>query len=923
MVHRSAPTLLLQNSIPISLQRFIKKSVLWMGLAMLMASLSLNPALAYPGSGIDAFESAASVTIDLSLSGGPVMKVDLAGPTMIQRGDPFDPGDGRMTIDTEIVSLALSGVSPIGPITVRESGIRRSTGQIVQQTAGTDFPADSFFDVFVEIETPLGTFVNNEPVVLQSVIDAIPPLQAEYTPPTVIGVSLYTATGVRVGVITHASHFVGQKASFSVAPAGTSGLDPADIFDIPTAPRILKADLGLTTGDNIDALAYGIDYISYNSDVRFSVDPLATGSPGSAVFAESSKVPNEAHGDEFGVTPLFPFGGSNTQFLDETGDTAPPFPLLISDDVDGLTDPPASFVDPDGDGVPDFPVYFSLSPGSPTLASIPASPADILMSVGGAAPTVFISEADLGLAAGDDVDALCLEDSTLTVLYSLAPGSPTLTANLYSPADLLGGAPIPLTSPPVQFAPAPFLGLEDTDNLNALKCLLPEVDYFSHTRAEIVIDMGVVTETVRLTGPTIIHAAVGGDGATSTNFNPEIVQTEIVSMSLVGDSSMGPVKVRVRDQSLEPFSRSVGNIVELSNNTPGVLDLPPFTPAGSADSFFDVFFEIDLGGQTFYNTAPKQIRTTITHKPPAEDEEYIGLAPVELYDGLGNPTGIFIGEVRHKPRPPLLVHDFPIVAGEIVLNTGTALETIPLAGRLSTLGFTDPQGKAEDFGQNSLDEIPTEIIQLELTGNSPTLGNILLTVRSPSGSPMLRSIGEIEETNNKTPGIMDLPPFQPGGSANGNFDVYAELMIIGSPVTSAGGGNSSGLALILHNNSPITVTGTVSEYPFAAGDLLQSQSVVDLLDETDTPSGMMIEGFNFSVIGQLLHLPLVIKQGASTQGQVPGAIMPAGPAETSMPRSLDLIQRWGAPTVGLALISAGVLFTGYRRREGAGSRSSD
>ncbi|HLE52274.1 MAG TPA: hypothetical protein VI755_09435, partial [Anaerolineales bacterium] len=265
--------------------------------AITIALLTWKTAWAYPSAGVDEFDSSATVTIDLAVSGGPVLKVTVAGPTRIQRGDPVDPGDGRLEIDTEIVSLELHGISPIGPVTIRESAVRASTGSVKQQAAGVDFPADSFFDVFVEIETPVGTFHNNDPVRLQAEIDSLPPWQAEYTPPAIIGVSLFDRGGRRVGVITHASHFVGQKASFSVAPGGPSGLNAATIFDLPTAPRILPADLGLVAADDLDALSYGTDYINYNSDLRFSVDPLALGVPGSAVAIEAAKSPNEAHGD--------------------------------------------------------------------------------------------------------------------------------------------------------------------------------------------------------------------------------------------------------------------------------------------------------------------------------------------------------------------------------------------------------------------------------------------------------------------------------------------------------------------------------------------------------------------------------------------------------------------------------------------------
>ena len=157
-------------------------------------------------------------------------------------------------------------------------------------------------------------------------------------------------------------------------------MNPSDIMNVPTAVGIPAANLGLIAADDVDALSYGIDFLALPvKDIRFSVDPAAVGVPKSAVNVEAGKVPNEAHGDEFRPVPPPPaiFGGTNLQVLDESGDTGNPFPLLISDDVDSLTEPPTSFVDVDSDGIPDSAVSFSLTPGSPSLTAIGAGPADI------------------------------------------------------------------------------------------------------------------------------------------------------------------------------------------------------------------------------------------------------------------------------------------------------------------------------------------------------------------------------------------------------------------------------------------------------------------------------------------------------------------------------------------------------------------
>ena len=72
------------------------------------------------------------------------------------------------------------------------------------------------------------------------------------------------------------------------------------------------------------------------------------------------------------------------------------------DDIDAV----AIIDDGSGGPSPGNTIYFSLIPGSPTLAGLVASPADILVTSIGGAPAVAFPAASLGLLATDDVDAL-------------------------------------------------------------------------------------------------------------------------------------------------------------------------------------------------------------------------------------------------------------------------------------------------------------------------------------------------------------------------------------------------------------------------------------------------------------------------------------------------------------------------------------
>jgi hypothetical protein len=152
--------------------------------------------------------SPTTATIGLEITGlfNEIMTAN--GPTTVARSLPYDPGDGRIKIDTEIVSMNLVGNSAyIGPITIIESPSKKSNGTIQQRLAGVDFPADSFFDVFVEIQTMFGILHNDDPVVMYAEISSIPPWGSNYTS-SPVHVPLKDHNETIVGFINHASHLI-------------------------------------------------------------------------------------------------------------------------------------------------------------------------------------------------------------------------------------------------------------------------------------------------------------------------------------------------------------------------------------------------------------------------------------------------------------------------------------------------------------------------------------------------------------------------------------------------------------------------------------------------------------------------------------------------------------------------------------------
>src|SRR5580704_15623405 len=164
-----------------------------------------------------------------------------------------------------------------------------------------------------------------------------------------------------VGDLTAASLAVALL--FGIQPAFGGAIystDPASV----NAGNYSTANIpGLAAGDVIGDFSFGSDPIT--SNLYFTVDRQAIGAPGSAVADLSDPAINGgANGDIF-----YSAGGSGTNSLNTYGTNLGLTPGFFGDDITGLSLLPQSNN-----------VYFSLSPGSPTLATLGLSPADIIMS---------------------------------------------------------------------------------------------------------------------------------------------------------------------------------------------------------------------------------------------------------------------------------------------------------------------------------------------------------------------------------------------------------------------------------------------------------------------------------------------------------------------------------------------------------------
>ncbi len=181
------------------------------GQAVLLAQSEAQGVVTLPGrfppAGIDEFPvSIAQIAIDFTLDGIPEGDLSAEGPFVVERGDPRPEG-GSNVIDVEIVQMNLTGTSPLGPVRIRESPTRRSVGRIVALQEESDFPADSFFDVFVEIQIGDTQFENRTPIRMQAIINEIPPRITVYRSLADPVVELFiVGTDILAALFLHVAH---------------------------------------------------------------------------------------------------------------------------------------------------------------------------------------------------------------------------------------------------------------------------------------------------------------------------------------------------------------------------------------------------------------------------------------------------------------------------------------------------------------------------------------------------------------------------------------------------------------------------------------------------------------------------------------------------------------------------------------------
>lgn len=356
-----------------------------------------------------------------------------------------------------------------------------------------------------------------------------------------------------------------------------------------------------------------------------------------------------------------------------------------------------------------------------------------------------------------------------------------------------------------------------------------EVDTFANSECEVELMLpDQSTEVIWMTGRSVMRVNFDGEQEGSADDDDrdgrDEVQSEMVELDLTGLSpTLGPVRV-----GLNVGFRSAGEMEETVNNTPGVLDIRPFRPDGTVDSFFDVFFEIDVSGGTQHNEVPGRLSSVITRKPPAPSDRYQLLEPVALFDAKGGPTGYLLSAIRYRPNPPVEVDVSPNSTMELELQLPAgSTEIVWMAGPSTSRVFFEGavEGSAFDDDGDGRDEVPTEMVQLSLSGLSPALGPVGIGL-----STSLPSLGQMEEAVNNTAGVLDVPPFTGSGTVDSFFDVYVEIDV---------GGQKQ------YTQNPMRLRSRITHKPPAATDAYESLESLVLVDESGRPTGWSINAARY------------------------------------------------------------------------------
>jgi hypothetical protein len=854
----------------------------------------LGDACDFPGPGDDCFDS--WVTIDVEIFGAGTDSVMLQGPAHIRRGTAEAMAGGLQMVETEVLSIEAAGVSSLfGPVRIRKATGWPSRGKIQQTQPGSAFPADSFFDVFVTLDTDRGPLMTREPARMQALIDAVPPRPgtAYIGIPDVADLLLYDMNGVPVGRILRVKHEVHDPLICPLPPAGKDCFDSwvtlnVEIFGLGTTQMMLQGPTSIMRSDprpsplgpvvdtemvSLDAavddpvlgmvrvvespskLTKGMIQANpagpgpYPADSFFDVfaevlfkGPGADGVPGTAddmdmrgrtlepirmqaQIATIPPPPGTVYQGPGTVLPLYDDSGTRQigRILEVSHEVHKPVdcPLpprgrdcfdswvRLRVNVFGVGQEEILAGGPTQVARGDLSIYgFNPQPeppiwtemlslsltgtsqmlGGPVMISEPlarASVGQILRRADGQFDSFFDVFMVMDTPQGR---FLTLQPTRMSaVLHSVPPGPGTFYRG--------PGTVIPLWD---ESGTRQVGEIEEVEHIihDPLPCKLPPKgeDCLESWVHVVLVHPDGTQEELWLDGPTRIRRAAPAPRCTLSGApcqtNADCPQpgdmcmansqaaTEMVSLMARGNSSLGPVLIRE-----SPTMASNGQLL--------LAPPDPVRPAEfMVDSFFDVFVEVEIGGQRFHAEQPARMSATLNNLPPSDGTVYLGPGTtLNLLDANGNPTGIRIIEVAHVVHRPIRCKlppggddcfDSWVQARLEIDGLGTA--DLMLAGPSRVLR-SDPTGTCNvsqlqpcttnagcPTGEVCVpdSQAATEMVSMSLMGQSPTLGMVQIIE-----SPEMPSSGRIHE------GFADVLPTNPSGPfrVDSFFDVFTEIHV--------------------------------------------------------------------------------------------------------------------------------------------------
>jgi hypothetical protein len=804
---------------------------------------------------IDHFPNSSAV-VDVMLPDGTVHTVNLSGPTTVQvwvgeQGQADDSnGNGLDEVETEMVQLELTGSSPMGPVVMRLADPSRHPGLrsvgMIEETANTqagrlDLPpfapsgsAWSFFDVFVEVQVGGEVYHAHQPKRMRSYIRHKPPEGGTaYFDPVVIELfdANEKATGIKILRTTHIpggpppeiDHFPNSSAVVDVMlPDGT--VHTVNLSG-PTTVQVWVGEQGQaddSNGNGLDEVETEMVQLELTGSSPMGPVVMRLADPSRHPGLRSVGMIEETANTQAGRLDLPPFApsGSADSFFD----------VFFEVELTGRTyhaHQPKKMRTrithkPPGPGtVYEYPEAIELYDEREQSTGI-----RIVKTRHIPVP----DECNLAIRCPADLVVTTSDPAGATVTYApnVEGTCPPIKVECVPPS----GAKFPVGTSTVTCVATDADGNRATCTFKVTVRFI-EIDVFRESIGQFTLEIaGLGHRDVVVAGPTTVHVAVGpaGEATDSDGNGRDEVATEMVQLELVGaHPELGLVKVRLRDPAKHPNQRSTGWIEEVVNTLAGRLDVAPFAPSGMAESFFDLFFEIEAGGRVLHNVRPKRMYTVIDHKPPGPGTTYEYPETIELYDEQNLPSGVRLIRAGHTPNPPgPEIDHFPASEARLTIEIPrVGQREVLLTGPATIHVWVGSEGQAVDRDGDGRDDVATQMVQLDLAGVDPDLGEVRLRLRPVTSHPGRLSGGTIEETANSQAGRLDVPPFAPAGTADSFFDVFFEVTI-------------PRLGLVLHNVEPKRMRTTIRHKPPGVGEVYEDPQVIELFDELNRPTGIRI-----------------------------------------------------------------------------------